>query len=202
MSSHHFVREGQEPALLILDALTFDIAGPLLEWAPMVVVAQPAVEDVILWNIKLDVVLADDKDVEALSSRLVDQAPLTILSHTSNESPLINALYFLIRKKQNGVNIFSSNPDETILLAEKFADQLQISITDGTLKWSGVTSGHFEKWMTAKTPIYLRKSREHQSIAFFGLKEAGDHYESLADGMIRLQSDALFWLGELVFSQS
>jgi hypothetical protein len=202
MSSHHFVREGQEPALLILDALTFDIAGPLLEWAPMVVVAQPAVEDVILWNIKMDVVLADDKHVQALSSRLVDQAPLTILSHASDESPLINALYFLIRKKQNGVNIFSSNPDETILLAEKFADQLQISITDGTLKWSGVTSGHFEKWMTAKTPIYLRKSREHQSIAFFGLKEAGDHYESLADGMIRLQSDAWFWVGELFFSQS
>ncbi len=159
MSSHHFVKEGQEPALLILDALTFDIAGPLLEWAPMVVVAQPAVEEVILWNIKMDVVLADDKDVQALSSRLVDQAPLTILSHASDESPLINALYFLIRKKQNGVNIFSSNPDETILLAEKFADQLQISIMDGTLKWSGVTSGHFEKWMTAKTPIYLEKKR-------------------------------------------
>ena len=202
MSSHHFVREGQEPALLILDALTFDIAGPLLEWAPMVMVAQPAVEDVILWNIKMDVVLADDKDVQALSSRLVDQAPLTILSHASDESPLINALYFLIRKKQNGVNIFSSNPDETILLAEKFADQLQISITDGTVKWSGVTSGHFEKWMTAKTPIYLRKSGEHQTIAFYGLKEGGDNYESLADGMIRLQSDALFWVGELFFSQS
>ena len=202
MSSHHFVREGQEPALLILDALTFDIAGPLLEWAPMVVVAQPAVEDVILWNIKMDVVLAEDKDVQELSSRLVDQAPLTILSHASDESPLVNALYFLIRKKQNGVNIFSSNPDETILLAEKFADQLQISIMDGTLKWSGVTSGHFEKWMTAKTPIFLRKSREHQSIALFGLKEGGDHYESLADGMIRLQSDALFWVGELFFSQS
>ena len=100
------------------------------------------------------------------------------------------------------MNIFSSNPDETIFLVEKFADQLQISIMDGTLKWSGVTSGHFEKWMTAKTPIYLRKSGEHQSIAFFGLKEAGDHYESLADGMIRLQSDPLFWVGELFFSQS
>ena len=202
MSSHHFVREGQEPALLILDALTFDIAGPFLEWAPMVVVAQPAVEDVILWNIKMDVVLAEDNGVQALRSRLVDQAPLTILSHASDESPLVNALHFLIRKKQNGVNIFSSNPGETILVAEKFADQLQISILDGTLKWSGVTSGHFEKWMPAKTPMFLRKSRVHQEIALFGLKEAGDHYESLADGMIRLQSDALIWVGELFFSQS
>jgi len=201
MSSHHFVKEGQEPALLILDALTFDIAGPLLEWAPLVVVAQPAVEDVILWNIKMDVVLAEDKSVQELSRKLVDQAPLTILSHTPDESPLDNALYFLIRKKQNGVNIFSSNPDETIVLAEKFVDQLQISIIDGTSKWSGITSGHFEKWMTAKTPIFLKKSREPQSIALFGLKEAGDHYECLADGMIGLKSNALFWVGEPSFSQ-
>jgi hypothetical protein len=202
MSSHHFVKEGQEPALLILDALTFDIAGPLLEWAPLVVVSQPAVEDVILWNIKMDVVLAEDKSVQELGRKLVDQAPLTILSHTIDESPLVNALYFLIRKKQNGVNIFSLNPDETIAVAEKFVDQLQINIIDGTSKWSGVTSGHFEKWMTAKTPIFLRKSGEHQSIALFGLKKAADHYECLADGMIGLKSNALFWVGEPFFSQS
>lgn len=202
MSSHHFVREGQEPALLILDALTFDIAGPLLEWAPIVVVAQTAVEDVILWNIKMDVVLAEDKGVQELSGRLVDQAPLTILSHRRDESPLVNALYFLIHKKQYAVNIFSLNPHETIMVAEKFTDQLQINIMDGTSKWSGVTSGHFEKWMTAKTTIFLRKSMEHQPIALFGLKEAGDHYESLADGMIGLQSNALFWVGELFFPQS
>ena len=65
MSSHHFVREGQEPALLILDALAFDIAGPLLEWAPLVVVAQSAVDEVMLWNIKMDVVLAEEKMCES-----------------------------------------------------------------------------------------------------------------------------------------
>ncbi|HMG92799.1 MAG TPA: hypothetical protein VK589_22230 [Chryseolinea sp.] len=201
MSSHHFVKEGQEPALVLLDALTFDTAGPLLEWAPLVMVAERAIEDVILWNIKIDVVLAEEKNVQELSSRLVDQAPLTILAYTSNESPLVNALYYLIRTKQNGVSIFSSNVDETIALAEKFADQLQICVVDGTFKWSGVAVGHFEKWMAAKTPIFLRKSRMQQSMDLVGLKETGDHYESVVDGMIRLRSETLFWVGEPYLSE-
>ena len=201
MSSHHFVKEGQEPALVLLDALSFETAGPLLEWAPLVMVAERAIEDVMLWNIKMDVVLAEENNAQALSIRLVDQAPFTILAHASDESPLLNALYYLIRKKQNGVNVFSSNADEAIVLSEKFADQLQICVMDGTFKWSAVAAGHFDKWMAAKTPIFLRKSQMQQSIDLVGLKKAGDHYESMVDGMIRLQSEALFWVGEPYFSE-
>jgi hypothetical protein len=39
MSSHHFVRDQQEPALLILalEAFTYDSLGELLEWVPTVI---------------------------------------------------------------------------------------------------------------------------------------------------------------------
>jgi hypothetical protein len=200
MSSHHFVKEDQEPALVILDALTFDKVGPLLEWAPLVIVARRAIEDVIRWNIKVDVVLAEEKDVKELSNRLADQVPLTILAHPTDESPLVNALHYLIRKKQNDVNVFCLNLDEAIMLTEKFAPQLQICIMDDTAKWSVVAAGHFEKWMAAKTSLFLRKSQGQQSIDLIGLKLAGDHYETTKDGLIRVQSDALFWVGEPYFS--
>ena len=42
MSSHHFVKEGQEPALLIMDALSLALIEPLLEWAPQVIVCENA----------------------------------------------------------------------------------------------------------------------------------------------------------------
>ena len=197
MSSHHFVKEGQEPALLILDALTFDVAGPLLEWAPLVVVVQPALDDVLLWNIKIDAVLAKEINVKDLSTKLVNQAPLTILAYTPDESPLINALYFLIRKKQNAVNIFSANVIETIAIVEKFADQLQVNVMDGTLKWSAIASGHFEKWMAAGTTVFLKEGARQQSIDFKGLKKVDDHYESLVDGLVSLESKRLFWVGSL-----
>lgn len=196
MSSHHFVKEGQEPALLILDAPSFEVAGPLLEWAPMVIVAQQAIDDVLLWNIKVDVVLAKDADVKDLGSKLASQAPLTILGHSPEESPLINALYFLIRKKQSAVNIFSSQAIETIELVESFAPELQISVMDGALKWSAISSGHFEKWMTANSRFFLKEGRQQQPVVFRGLKNLGDHYESLNDGMVKLESASLFWVGE------
>lgn len=202
MSSHHFVKEGQEPALLILDALDFEIAGPLLEWAPLVIVAQNAVEDVLLWNIKMDVVLSKEESVRELTDELSSQAPLTILAHGAAESPLVNALYFLISKKQTAVNIFASDTSGTILLAEPFAERLQISVMDGNIKWSGVANGHFEKWLSSKSSVHLRPSQPQQSFSVEGLKQAGDHYENESDGMIFIHSPALFWVGEYSLATS
>ena len=199
MSSHHFVKEGQEPALLILDALTFDVAAPLLEWAPLVVVAHRAIDSVLLWNIKIDVVLAEEKNVNDLNSTLAAQAPVTILAHASNESPLTNALHYLIRKKQNGVNILSANPVETFVLAEEFADQIQINAIDGSVRWSAIASGHFEKWMAAGTILFLRDNETEQTIDLQNLKKVDHYYHCIADGMVRLESKSLFWLGERGF---
>ena len=46
MSSHHFVKEQQEPAVFILDVegISFDTVAPLLEWSPTLLVVQEAVE--------------------------------------------------------------------------------------------------------------------------------------------------------------
>lgn len=197
MSSHHFVKEGQEPALLILDALTFDIAGPLLEWVPLVVVAQPAIDQVLLWNIKIDVVLTKEIHVNDISNGLSDQTPLTILRHSREESPLISGLNFLISKQQSAVNIFSASAMTTMATAERFADKLQINVMDGTLLWSAIATGHFEKWMSAGTITFLKGSLAQQSIGLHGLKEVDDHFESLADGIVRLESDYPFWIGAL-----
>ena len=197
MSSHHFVKEGQEPALVILDAPTFDVVGPLLEWAPLVVVAQHAVDDVLLWNIKMDVVLADEKSVPELTNELADQSPLTVLSHQPGESPLVNGLHFLIRKKQTGVNIFASDIDSTILQVEAFVDHLQISIINEGVKWSCVTTGHFEKWVSSGTPLFLRESKPQQSIDLKGLRKVNAYFQAVDDGMIRIESDAIFWVGEV-----
>ncbi len=62
MSSHHFVKEQQEPALLILETEGFDVdrISPLLEWVPTVLVSQNVVETVISWGVKVDVILSSE----------------------------------------------------------------------------------------------------------------------------------------------
>ena len=57
MSSHHFVKEDQEPALIIADAsaVSFEKIQELLEWSPTVIVMESSLEMVLSWGIKMDV---------------------------------------------------------------------------------------------------------------------------------------------------
>ena len=67
MSSHHIVRDDQEPALIIANgaACQPEFLGQLLEWSPLVVVLDAAMERVMELDIKVDVLLGDvDADFE------------------------------------------------------------------------------------------------------------------------------------------
>lgn len=59
MSSHHVVREKQEPALLIAngEGCSFELLGQLLEWSPFIVVLDHAIHRVLDLGIKVDVLL-------------------------------------------------------------------------------------------------------------------------------------------------
>src|SRR5688572_22200165 len=103
MSSHHFVIEGQEPALFILDGLPFEHVASLLEWSPLVIVADHAIDEVLSWGIKIDVVLQHHYTLEALEEMLVDQAPVQIIS-CGTLSPLETGLDFLTKNLQKAVN--------------------------------------------------------------------------------------------------
>ena len=61
MSSHHIIRDKQEPALIIANGeeCTMDLLEQLLEWSPTVVVLDGAIERVISLGIKVDVWLGD-----------------------------------------------------------------------------------------------------------------------------------------------
>ena len=61
MSSHHFVREGQEPALIIANGAACDPErmGQLLEWNPFVLVLDGALHRVLELGIRIDAVLGD-----------------------------------------------------------------------------------------------------------------------------------------------
>jgi len=195
VSSHHFVKEGQEPALLILDALPFQLAGPLLEWAPLVVVAEQALPDVLNWRIKIDVVVVREERVDAVRQQLLEQNPVRIIVYS--QSPFQRALEFLAGEKQTAVNVMVRARDEDFRKAEQFMDQLQINLFDAELRWAALFSGHFEKWMPVFSTLHIRKTAIAQQIQPFSLKAVHEAtYESADNGMVGLQSDQPFWVGE------
>ena len=56
MSSHHIVREKQEPALLVLGLDNFpdELLGQLLEWSPTVITTSQTAEKLVVNGTKID----------------------------------------------------------------------------------------------------------------------------------------------------
>jgi len=65
LSSHHFVKENQEPALIIdhLTAFPFSKLEDLLDWAPQAIRLPSALPQAISYQFKIDVIMGLDLEV-------------------------------------------------------------------------------------------------------------------------------------------
>lgn len=163
MSSHHIVRDDQEPALIIANgaSCSFELLGQLLEWSPIVVVLDNVIDRVLQLDIKVDVLLGDfdgDFDPEIYKEK---QYPLEIV-HTPNQdkTDLEKALDYLVEKGHKAVNIVwatGKRADHTlanITNIVSYRDKIKIVIIDDHSKIF-LLPKRFEKWYTANTPISL-----------------------------------------------
>ncbi|MFY0643906.1 MAG: thiamine diphosphokinase [Bacteroidia bacterium] len=71
MSSHHFVVEGQEPALVIANGeeCSMQLLKQLIEWCPFIVVLDGAYERVMNLEIKMDMVIGDFDSIKTTERR-------------------------------------------------------------------------------------------------------------------------------------
>ncbi|MBM3410725.1 MAG: thiamine diphosphokinase [Bacteroidetes bacterium] len=74
MSSHHFVRDRQEPTLLVAngDACSQDLLTSLLEWCPYILALDGAYDRLRALNIAVDAVLGDFDSVRSIDAFLGD----------------------------------------------------------------------------------------------------------------------------------
>ena len=192
MSSHHFVKEGQEPALFILENIAFRHAESLLEWVPLVIVADSVLESVLQWGIKIDVVLQSQLSIELIEELLKDQGPVETL-RCGKDHIVTNGLQYLAHNGFDAVNLLSV-PDEIIFQeAEKFAHKLQVGIYNEQEKWSLISTGKFEKWMPAGSTLLTRSAEELQTE---GVVKKGDNWQTIAAGIVTFWADSAFWIGE------
>jgi hypothetical protein len=195
VSSHHFVKEGQEPALFILEAFSLEAVEPLLEWAPLVVVSENVVDDVLRWGIKIDVVVANKENILQLDSRLSNQGPVNFLDHGGD---LMSTVFeFLIDRNQSAVTIVSNSFDDLINASQPFGRKLNISILTTAIRWSYIAVAHFKKWFPANTTLLVQAPAP---VRFFDQSEKmiSDQIVISADGIISLESSEGFWVGEQV----
>lgn len=163
MSSHHIVRDDQEPALIIANGTPCSrgLMDQLLEWSPLVVVLDSAIERVLPLGIKMDVLLGDfDRGFDPEQYREA-QYPLEIV-HTPDQekTDLEKAFDYLIERKIPAANVIwatGKRADHTITNLTNiigYRNRLQINILDDHSKVF-MLPRHFSKWYTADTIISL-----------------------------------------------
>jgi thiamine pyrophosphokinase len=163
MSSHHIVRDDQEPALIIANgaACHEELMGQLLEWSPLVIVLDSAIERVIPLNIKVDVLLGDfDNGFNPAEFIKLQYSIEVIHAPDQNKTDLEKAFDYLIERKIPAVNVIwatGRRADHTISNLTnivRYRDQLKIVILDDHSKIFTLPR-NYQKWYTAKTNISL-----------------------------------------------
>jgi len=184
MSSHHIVREKQEPALLLLSLEGFDDEqlGQLLEWSPTVMTTPLVAEQLNAFGIKIDWIVSDDT---------ADDIQSDVKHLATRERPAnIAAFDYLVDKGYPSVNVVTDEFELDQYLA--YAAQITLVIFYQQQKIYGIESG-FSKWKPSGDTIKIishPKNLKTQGLT----KIAQNTYKTEADGFFSLTFD-----GKLLF---
>lgn len=218
MSSHHIVRDDQEPALIIANgaACSDELLGQLLEWSPLVIVLDSAIERVLELEIKVDVLLGDFDRGFNPNHYLEKQYPLEIV-HTpdQNKTDLEKAFDYLIEKNHKAVNVIwatGKRADHTITNITnivRYREQLKIVILDDHSKIF-LLPKHFQKWYTKDSIISLipigKVTGIHSTNLFYPLENdtltigfrTGSSNHAKEDGIVTIEHET----GDLILIES
>ncbi len=204
MSSHHIVRDEQEPALYIhsADNFTLEALGDLLEWSPTVIVNTSVFSKVVAFGIKVDGILGTLAADEA--ELLQSQEP--IRRFDTGDSGLIGLLQTLYAEKYQGLNVATLEEDAPSVLIGLNAYSGSIDCTLLTMSMRAIRLRHalFEKWVTGGSFEILVTGRNQLSTTGFDEDLDGAVLDKVTlkktdPGMIRVRCETPpYWFVERV----
>ncbi|MDX2302587.1 MAG: hypothetical protein NW226_07285 [Microscillaceae bacterium] len=194
MSSHHIVRESQEPALWIMQPQACDYAfiQELLEWSPWVLVSEAALTDVLGWGVKIDAVLLQESGNELWLEKLQEQTPLEIIVY--QQDSLQSGLDHLLQKQVHTVHVVAEP-----IFAENFHfDHTGIEwvLFYEDFKMIFYLESVWKKWVPQGQLFYLpEKNLQTSNLQI--LKDKPGFYEAIQDGFVEICTPEVgFWLSE------
>lgn len=148
MSSHHIVKEKQEPALYIDELGNFneELLGQLLEWSPTLLVNAESYDKIFSLGLKIDV-LVNGTNQEVQEDTKVIQGPV---------DALMVAINYLHGEKYPAVNVIAKKFD-----LEKFAgfeDSINLVVFTEKAKHYAIKSG-FSVWKPAGSEFLIHGNR-------------------------------------------
>ncbi len=197
MSSHHIIRENQEPALLILDidAIDEELLGQLLEWSPVVLTIEKHVDFLLSRGIKIDVIFSATKDLA------IDQDGVRILD-IDESGAFTSALSYLKEKDQFSVHVLWNDFSKDAVL--DYGSLFSLAIYSQNIKY--ILQTDFHKWMPKDHQIaidYLKQDNSNieapPDLQIENIKQVDKSlYHVLSDGFVRIHAanNQLLLIGE------
>lgn len=164
MSSHHIVRDDQEPALIIAngEACSMDLLNQLLEWSPHIVVLDSAVQRVLELGIKIDVLIGDfDRDFDHKKYENMQYPPIKVIKVDDQDSTDLDKAYqYLIDHNFPAANVVWATGRRTdhtfsnLTNIVQVKNKLRVVLLDDYSKVF-LCPAIFKKWYPGGTPISL-----------------------------------------------
>lgn len=200
MSSHHFVREEQEPALFVykLYGNLRELMGQLLEWSPYVVVAEDEVSFFHTMGYKFDVVVSAENGCGAVFQDSVG----VLRSHGDDAFSLV--LDHLVSRGQRDINVLTSS--DRLMIQAHVASRSKAGVVFFTaeskyLLFKGKT---FSKWLPAGSSLTLATLNPGTTLQTLGftkniLCEKLNDPQTLSvkqEGLIQIETDGPLLISE------
>ncbi|MCY4778696.1 thiamine diphosphokinase [Sphingobacterium sp. UT-1RO-CII-1] len=187
MSSHHIIRENQEPALLFnsIDSLGSEYLGQLLEWSPSVLTNDYFVDFLLVERIKVDVVFGGERTLYEQDS---------IKKVGVSQSFLQDALLYLVSNNYKAVNIISDKVEEVFF---EFSRLINIVVFVEGIRYVFV-KGHYKKWKPKGEVIMVKEKYLKSLVGLHRIK--ADEFVSVSDGFVHLEfnSEGFVSIGEVL----
>ena len=194
MSSHHIIRDEQEPALIILDPLAIDREhlNGLLEWSPTLLVSDKHAPQLIDWGVKIDLVITSPDSLFGNAQKeLFDH----IVLEDNRSSGLDGALAYLLSKNHHSVNVVGNPGNEPVFL-HPLVSQMNCVLFEANKKIIIVRNGIYRQWYKAYTMLTVQPL-EMMYLSSDGLFEDLENQKvddelrltTTEDGILRLQSN-------------
>lgn len=173
MSSHHIVKEKQEPALYIhqLGDFNEEYLGQLLEWSPTLIVNASAYEKIISLGLKIDVVLNPGVLPDSFQENTK-----AIMGPGDDFNTVLN---YLISEKYPAINIIGT--ENKLADLSYYIPLINIVLFNATRKTYAITTG-FRVWRPKGAIFFI------DVISYFetdNLKQIeGETFEVIADGFV------------------
>jgi thiamine pyrophosphokinase len=163
MSSHHFVRDKQEAAVIIAngEACSMELLGQLLEWNPFVLVLDGALDRVLDLQIRIDAVLGDFDSVVDLENKLHGLGSIKLIHTPEQEkTDLQKGIEYLLEDGHKAVNIVwatgrrADHNFNNIATMPMYANKIDLMMVDDYSRIYNLPKT-FKKWYPAGSKISL-----------------------------------------------